>query len=496
MRIRQIIRTEKDLRSDIHRQTKLNINKVDIRMPAVAGTFYPGTASSLKEQLVQLFSVATQATRDKGSEIAALIVPHAGYVYSGEVAAAAYARLDREQPYQNIFLIGASHHKLFPGVCLYPKGSYATPLGNVEINEEITTRLMENHSFITYDKEVDIPEHSLEVQLPFLQYWLLKPFKIVPLIIGTEDPKISIHLASALSEWFNGDNLFVISTDFSHYPNYPTAVATDAATAEAIVSNNPEKLKRCCEKNKNAQSTGLLTGLCGAAAVQTLLYLTYQKDDLKYEKLIYKNSGDKEHGNRERVVGYWAIALKREKRETQFSKLEKEKLLSLARDSIKKYLEDKKYSTQGIDDFPVFRQQLGAFVSIHNGEKLRGCIGRFNPQTPLYQTIAELAIAAAASDSRFEPVTKEELSAIKIEISILTPLKKIEDIEEIELGKHGIYIKKGDNSGTYLPQVANTTHWTIEQFLGHCARDKAGIGWDGWRTANLYTYEAIVFQEK
>jgi len=127
---------------------------------------------------------------------------------------------------------------------------------------------------------------------------------------------------------------------------------------------------------------------------------------------------------------------------------------------------------------------------------LRGCVGSFSQNTPLYKVIEEMAIASAIHDTRFNPVTKSEFEKIKIEISVLTPLKKISSIKEIILGKHGIYIKKGYNSGTFLPQVATETGWTVEDFVGRCSQDKAGIGWDGWKNAELYTYEAIVFNEK
>jgi pyruvate formate lyase activating enzyme len=127
---------------------------------------------------------------------------------------------------------------------------------------------------------------------------------------------------------------------------------------------------------------------------------------------------------------------------------------------------------------------------------LRGCIGRFEPDIPLYEVIVEMAIAASQKDHRFSPVTKSELDEIDIEISVLTPMKKIDSISEIELGKHGIYIKSGYIGGTFLPQVATETGWTLEEFLGHCARDKAGLSYDGWKDADIYTYEAIIFSEK
>jgi AmmeMemoRadiSam system protein B/AmmeMemoRadiSam system protein A len=463
------------------------------RIPSVAGTFYPATTSVLKNQISLLFEKATKTT---DSEVAALIVPHAGYIFSGEVAASAYAKLHRGAHYKNIFIIGRSHRKYFDGVSIYPKGHYITPSGEVRINDETTSELIEKNKFIYYDQEADRTEHSLEVQLPLLQYWLYNDFQIVPLIIGSDDPKIYEKLAQALKPWFNSDNLFIISTDFSHYPSYETALKTDAITAEAIVDNDFKKLAQCCNLIKQSSDNNLLTGLCGAAAVQTLLHITQNKSDIRFEKIVYKNSGDAQQGDKKKVVGYWAIAVNRINKELSITLPDEQALLTLARESITRYLINTKSETPKEETSGIMNQHYGAFVTLTKEGKLRGCVGRFDPSLTLYQTIAEMAIAAATRDSRFEPVATSELKEIEIEISILSPLKRIYSIDEIALGKHGIYIKKGLHNGTFLPQVANDTGWTKEEFLGHCSRDKAAIGWEGWKTAELYTYEATVFNEK
>lgn len=463
------------------------------RMPAVAGTFYPATNTALKNQISILFENATETAE---GDVAALIVPHAGYVFSGEVAASAFAKLNRQARYKNIFIIGRSHRKYFEGVSIYPKGHYITPSGAVKINEETTSQLTDKHRFIYYDEEADRAEHSLEVQLPFLQYWLYNDFQIVPLIIGSDDPDIYEKLAEALKPWFNSENLFVISTDFSHYPNYQTACGTDAETANAIVANDSEKLKECCNRNRRLSGKNLQTGLCGAAAVQTLLHLTQNNPDINFKKIVYKNSGDVPDGDRRRVVGYWAIEVIRNKTDIRITAADKLALLKLARETITRYLIHSKNEPSGPESSEIMKEHLGAFVTLKKDGKLRGCIGRFDPSVTLYQTITEMAVAAATRDSRFEPLTTNEIDQVEIEISILTPLRKIESIDEIQPGKHGIYIKKGIFSGTFLPQVAAETGWTKEEFLGHCSRDKAGIGWDGWKTAELYTYEAIVFAEE
>lgn len=463
------------------------------RIPAVAGSFYPATASTLKNELSNLFGKAIKGTE---TDVAALIVPHAGYIYSGQVAASAFMKLDREARYKNIFIIGRSHHKFFEGVSIFPNGSYITPLGEVNIHEETAVELIDKNNFIYYDEEADDKEHSLEVQLPFLQYWLNNEFQIVPLIIGSDDLSLPEKLAKALEPWFNAENLFVISSDFSHYPTYELACKTDAETAEAIISNDVNKLIDCCKHNKQTGTNNLLTGLCGAAAVETLLHLTHDKPNISFEKIVYQNSGDVPEGDKDRVVGYWAISVNRTSNALNITEAEKRALLKLARESIKNHLAKSEMTPPESGFSGIMNEKYGAFVTLKKEGKLKGCIGRFNPEKNLYQTIEDIAISAATHDRRFEHVTLEELNLIEIEISILTPLEKIDSVKKIKLGKHGIYIKKGQSSGTFLPQVAKETKWNKEEFLGHCSRDKAGIGWEGWRNAELYIYEAIVFSEK
>lgn len=144
----------------------------------------------------------------------------------------------------------------------------------------------------------------------------------------------------------------------------------------------------------------------------------------------------------------------------------------------------------------VLQNCYGAFVSLYHEGKLRGCIGTFSEERPLFENVREMALSAASSDTRFDPMDASELDSAMIEISVLSPRVKVHDISEIVLGKHGIYMQQGRNKGTFLPQVALTQQWNLEEFLGNCAKYKAGIGWNGWKTADLYTYEAFVFSSK
>jgi AmmeMemoRadiSam system protein B/AmmeMemoRadiSam system protein A len=474
------------------------------REPVVAGQFYPGKPDELRADLSRIFAVAERKITEKN--VRAVIAPHAGYVFSGEVAASSFNQLETNKKYKTIFIIGSSHRTAFDGASIYNLGNYKTPLGIVPVDIDLASQLIAGHKCFNTRTDAHLYEHSLEVQIPFLQYRLKNEFKIIPVVIGTQNPQTCRQIADALKPYFTDENLFVISTDFSHYPSYENASIVDKLTAEAILSNHPQELIQTLDANESKGIDNLATSLCGWTSVLTLMYITEKMEGIRYIPVVYKNSGDaKGYGDKSRVVGYHSIVVTNENTgnlsadESASSFLspgDKRELLSLARKTIETYLNKGETMKPRTDEYTeALKTPAGAFVTLHEEGKLRGCIGRFEPTIPLFEVVQEMAIASATRDSRFMPVTSQELSQIHIEISVLTPLKKIQSIDEIELGKHGIYIKKGFHSGTFLPQVASDTKWSLEEFLGHCARDKAGIGWDGWKDAELFVYEAIIFSE-
>jgi AmmeMemoRadiSam system protein A len=246
----------------------------------------------------------------------------------------------------------------------------------------------------------------------------------------------------------------------------------------------------------------LATSLCGWTSVLTLLDMTGNNNGYKYVPVLYMNSGDSRMGDKAQVVGYWSIAVSLQQTTTSstefnFNMDEKKELLKIARLTIEKYIRENKVPDIDTSHFtPDMMMHAGAFVTLKENGELRGCIGRFTSDEPLYRVIQDMAIASSTQDNRFPPVTSKEIDKLQIEISVLSPMKKINSIDEIVLGRDGIYIKKGYFGGTFLPQVASETGWSKEEFLGHCARDKAGLGWDGWKDADIYTYQASVFSEE
>ena len=461
-----------------------------VRPATQAGRFYEDNPRLLSHEIDSL--LARHANDGILDSVAALIVPHAGYYFSGNVAASAYARLNPKKPYKRIFLLGPSHHEWLNGASVNGEvDDYATPLGNVPVDREVARQLIEADSVFTYQPKAHDREHCLEVQLPFLQRHLSEVPPIVPVIISTNDFSKLKRMAEVLKSWLTDENLFVISSDFSHYPSYEDANKVDAKTGKAIESGDVEQLIATIEANERSGIRNLATSACGEFPIITLMLMLDRQYQVKH--LLYQNSGDIDNYDHSRVVGYHAFAILRgEEKGFSLSEDEKQMLKKIAYESIKDSLNGKP-----ISHFSSLTSHLsskcGAFVSLHKQGRLRGCIGHFGEDTPLHEIVAEMARAAAFEDPRFMPVTRDELDDLDIEISVLTPMRRIQSLDEFQLHRHGIYIRKGYRSGTFLPQVADEVNWTKEEFVGHCSQDKAGLGWDGWRDAELYVYEAIVF---
>jgi AmmeMemoRadiSam system protein B/AmmeMemoRadiSam system protein A len=468
------------------------------RQPAFAGTFYPATKTALESQLKELFSAARPA--DLTGKVQVLIVPHAGYDYSGVVAASGYKTIPAETEYKNIFIIASSHREQFNGVSAYSIGNYITPLGEVTVNREIANALIRGNKNIVYYERAHDREHSIEVQLPYLQYHFKKLPPIVPLVMGTSSLASARELATALLPYFTPENLFIISSDFSHYPSYKDAVRIDKRTCDAILTKDPEMFYNTLRKIGGESVKNLVTPSCGWSSIMTMLYMADRREDLELSPVRYGNSGDANIGDKERVVGYWSIAgheIPPENRPFALNDKEKETLLDISRSTLETYIKTGTLATLPAEELTsTLKQPCGAFVSLYMGGRLRGCIGNFAPDKPLYAVIQEMTLAAATHDNRFAPVESTELPYISIEISVLAPLQKINSIDEFKLGTQGIYMTKDGRSGTYLPQVAQQTGWSPEELFEHCAREKAGLGPDGWKKADLYVYEAIVFGEE
>lgn len=458
--------------------------------PNVAGTFYPDNPKELSAMIEGFLNAATP--EPLSGDIFALISPHAGYGFSGKTAAFGY-RLIKDRPYTTVIIIGPSHYYGFNGVSVYPQGVFRTPLGDVKIDKEFTQKLLNKDTDIIFDPAAFEKEHSLEAQLPFLQK-VLSDFKIVPIVMGDSPFSTCRKLAGLLKEAIGSrqDVLVIASTDMYHGHDYDEADAVDNLTLASLKNMDAEGLYYGLREHK--------LELCGGFGVVTALILAKELGHKKLDCLAHTNSaivtGKKVKGLW--TVGYASCAIDNEKGEPQMlNKEQRKKLLEIARKSIETYLKTgKKIETNETD--PVLLEEMGAFVTLKEKGRLRGCIGNIVGRGPLYLTVRDMAIEAAVSDPRFSKVETQELKNIEIEVSVLSPLERVDSADKIQLGKHGVLIRKGFDSGVFLPQVAQETGWSKNEFLSNLCSHKAGLNADAWKdkTSEIYIFTAEVFSEK
>lgn len=458
-----------------------------IRKPAVAGQWYPNNVEELKQMLNSFFN--NVHLTDPTDEPIGIISPHAGFAYSGQVAAHGYS-LIQNKPYDTIILLGSSHHFMKNEISVYNGQFYETPYGKIPIDKKIAKRLIKSDKRILFEPKIHKPEHSIEAQLPFLQY-KLNNFKIVPILTSSNDLSLLDILANELYEIVQQNSsrefLFVCSTDMSHYHTDKIARRIDALTIDLILQNRWNQLKK-----------NILTGkceLCGYYALYSFLNVMKHLSDNNAKLLKYANSGDIS-GNKLKVVGYSSIIFNK-KKEKIMEKNEQIKLLKIARNSIANYLENKIRTTPQKPDQKFLSKERAVFVTLHKHGKLRGCIGHMQAKMPLYKAVAEMAVSAAFEDPRFSVLKREELEQIEIEISVLSPMQRIHDYKKIRMGIDGVLVKKGFRSGVYLPQVAEETGWDQDTFLRSLCTSKAGLSGDSYKdpATELYVFQVEKFSE-
>jgi AmmeMemoRadiSam system protein B/AmmeMemoRadiSam system protein A len=464
-----------------------------IRESVIAGSWYPGDPARLTKDIEGY--LAQVPVRKIEGELTALIAPHAGYMYSGQVAAHAYKLLQGKR-YDIVVIVSPSHRAYFKGASIYPSGGYRTPLGICPIAEEITEALMKKSPLIDAIPQAHAQEHSLEIQLPFLQV-VLDDFRLVPIVMGDQDLATCKAVGAAIAEVVKGKNaLLIASTDLSHFHPYAEAKQLDQVVLDRVSAFDPEGLSqdlgsRRCEA-------------CGGGPVVAVMLASRLLGADQSKVLNYANSGDVT-GDRSSVVGYMAAVLYKSAKAQKQPKEERVGVDLGLTEQEKKTLHEiahtviwNKASDKAVPEFQVQSERLkelrGAFVTINKQGNLRGCIGHIRGLKPLYKTVEEMASAAAFDDPRFPPITKSELKDLEIEISVLTPFKQITDTSEIEVGKHGIYMERGFYSGLLLPQVATEYGWNRETFLEHTCR-KAGLPPNAWKEKDtrIYIFSADIF---
>lgn len=481
-----------------------------VRKAAVAGLFYPDDRQTLERAVAETLK---KAAKLKFSDpIKAILAPHAGHVYCGETMGAAFKQIEGDSfGYDTVVMIGPSHFVPTKAAAVSSADYWETPTGRIPIDTELARKFVEKSDRIELDDRAHAREHSLEVQLPFLLAVAKgKPFKVVPIVTSSDDPADWEIVARALADLASKPTtLVVISSDLSHFPDAETAERMDKAILDATITLNPKTLAAENARLLSEGHAGLAVTMCGLNATMCLEYAVTRLGIDRAQVVSCTNSA-KTSGNTKRVVGYGAVIFtgspKTVPRTHQpplpivVSAEARRELIARAREGVKSAVEGKLREKRLCDNSEL-QVKAGCFVTLKNRGTLRGCVGCFQSDGPLWRTVSDIAARSAVFDPRFlnNRITPTEVSQLDIEISILSPPVRVSrPLEEIKLGRDGILIKDKGRGGTFLPQVATETGWTLKEFLGHCSRDKAGLGWEGWKspTAQVYTYTCTIVREK
>ena len=449
---------------------------LQIRPPAVAGTFYPRQREAVGEDISTLLAAAQTRIPSTAQIPKAIIVPHAGYIYSGPIAASAYARLiPARATIKRVVLLGPVHRVPVRGLALPGVDFFATPLGNVPV-DQAAVALLAHMPQVVESHSAHAQEHSLEVQLPFLQR-ILADFSLVPLAVGDATPEEVAQVLERL--WGGPETLIVISSDLSHFLPYDLAQRADGDTAEQILDLR--------ESLSHEQA-------CGGTPVNGLL-LAAKRHHLEPQLLDLRNSGDTA-GDKDRVVGYASFAFMQEP-QIDTNSDRGQVLLPIARAAIAQALG----KNQSAREDAVWLQEIGAcFVTLTQAGALRGCIGTLEAYRPLLADVKANAVAAALHDSRFAPLREEELASTRVEISLLSPLQAMRFANESDAVSQlrpmidGVVFEYGEHRSTFLPQVWEQLP-EPENFLMHLKR-KAGLATDFWADdVKLSRYTVSKWQE-
>jgi AmmeMemoRadiSam system protein B/AmmeMemoRadiSam system protein A len=484
-----------------------------IRPAAVAGSWYSNNPEALREQITAFLNNAKIV--DVKGHIIGLVAPHAGYSFSGPTAAHAYKQVSNKE-YDTVIILAPNHgyEGRFTGASVYSGDGYRTPLGVAYVNKIMAKDIVDATEVAQFSTSGHGGEHSLEIQLPFVQI-LLPDAKIVPIVLGDPQWTTCRDLGMAIAKAVGQKKVLIVaSSDLYHAPSqtgnwYDECVATNTATLDAIENFDAQSFNRGVASGKYQ--------CCGAGPITTLLVAAKELGANNAEVVHRTNSGDVTGRKSGYIVGYGSVVIlkdsnplrkqnqeSKQNNETNSNKIEfsplgvktQKRLLRMAREAIEYYLETgerKKYQPT----YEVMNEKRGVFVTITKAGRLRGCIGYHENDRPLYELVPDRALAAAFGDPRFPKLNKYELDDITINISVyLTNVYKINDISEFEMGVHGIIMYKNGRGATYLPEVPIEAGWTSVEEEMRSLCNKAGLPQDAWRQgAEFYVYETQVFDE-
>lgn len=461
--------------------------------PVVAGSFYPANPSELK-QMVESFIDSADVDLQEG-RILGFISPHAGYIYSGKVAGYVFNLLKQVKP-KRVIVMAPSHRVPSSRVGVLNVEYYRTPLGEVKIDKEGVRKLLSYPDVFVENERMFAMEHSMEVQLPFIQV-VLPDVSIVPIVVGVLSRDMIRKAGAILFEEFGSDKetVIVVSSDMSHYYPYDIAVKMDTKALELLKTLDADELLRK-ERTEEIQ-------FCGIMPIAIFLdYISHFKG-VYVDVLKYLNSGDTA-GDKSQVVGYGAVAFYQKGPKGGVDEVimepisddDKKELLRIARLTLEEYVKHKKVPQVEVKSERLKKPQ-GAFVTLKIKGELRGCIGRMISDMRLYKVVQEMTVHSCSKDPRFFPVREDELPDIDIEISVLSPMVKVDEPRSVVVGRDGLVVRKGFYQGVLLPQVPVEENWDLDTYLKMICK-KAGLpeGCVFEEGTELFRFEAIVFSEK
>lgn len=454
-----------------------------VREPILAGSWYPASQAELLAAVSRHMDAAR--TGALPGRVVALAAPHAGYIYSGAVAGAAFAQV-RGLAYDTVVVVAPSHRAAFTGVSVYDAGPFRTPLGDIPLDRDFIAALQAAEPLVRGLPEAHSREHSLEIELPFLQAALSR-FRLVPLLMGDQGPDTVRRLAAALAACARDKRvLLVASTDLSHFHQRSVAEKLDNALRQQVEAFAPQGVLAC-----------LTDGSCEACGGGPLAAVMLAARQLGADKATVLAQADSSQatGDVNNVVGYLAAAFTAPEIAPApgLAAPDKSALRAIALAAVQAAVNGQGYARPaGLS--PTLENPGAAFVTLKRGGELRGCIGQMIASMPLADCVARMARAAALEDPRFSPVTPQELPGLFIELTVLTPMRRIQKPEEVQVGRHGLYVRTWLRSGVLLPQVPGEWGWDRDEFVRQTCR-KAGLDPDCARDAGteLWVFEAEVF---
>jgi len=431
------------------------------RQPVVAGQFYPASASQLRAMIEQM--VDEEAEKQ---DVIGLVCPHAGYVYSGPVAGAVISRVKFKDTF---IILGPNHTGRGKPLSITAKGKWQTPLGDVEVDAELAGHLLSLTHHLQEDDAAQLFEHSIEVQLPFLQYFQ-PDIRIVPITLSFASidayKEIGREIARAIGDT-GREAVIMASSDMTHYEPHDIAARKDRQAIDAILHLDEDELFRRVEEHH--------ISMCGVAPVASLIVAARELGATSAELVKYQTSGDTS-GDYSAVVGYAGIIIKA---------VAMHPLVQLARDTIEAYVNEGRVLSPPRELTPEMKQKAGVFVSLHKFGELRGCIGTFEPTQPnVAGEIISNAISSATLDPRFPPVAPEELRDLEYSVDVLTKPRPVKDEKELDPKKYGVIVECGFRRGLLLPDLEGVD--TVNQQVDICCQ-KAGIL--PGEPVNLYAFE-------